>query len=303
MTVGDDGSTRSALIARVRGLASRALALPPIDTARRVLDAFNDAGGGLLAGGLAYAALFALLPGLLLVTGLLGVLVTDPARQQAAVDAIASAFPPLGSIADQTLAQVSAGAVPVSALGLAGLAWGASRFYGSLDDAFARIFRNAPARGLVARIVRGLLAVVFLTVVFLGGVALTGIASALVDEAPFGVPIPLDVRGLWRLAAPAIAAVVFVVGVGIVYRLVPDRHIPIRALWLPALVVGVLLAAFTQVFAFVAPRLIGVAAVYGSLAAIFSLMVWLATTFQALLLGVAWVRVRLDGTGPPPVAP
>ncbi len=303
MSGGDEGSTRSALIARVRRIAARVLALPPAATARAVLDTFDAAGGGLLAGGLAYSALFALLPGLLLVTGLLGVLVTDPDRQAAAVDAIGRAFPPLAPIAAQSLAQVSAGAVPVSALGLAGLAWGASRFYGSLDDAFARIFRNAPVRGFLERIVRGLLSVVFLAIVFIGGVALTGIASALVDERPFGIAVPLDVRAVWRYAAPAIAAVVFVVGVAIVYRLVPGRRIPLRALWPPAVVVGVVLAAFTQLFTYLAPRLIGVAAVYGSLAAIFSLMVWLGTTFQVLLLGAAWVRVRLDGAPAPAVAP
>jgi membrane protein len=303
MSGGDEGSTRSALIARLRRIAASVLALPPVATARAVLDSFGEAGGGLLAGGLAYSALFALLPGLLLVTGLLGLFVTDPARQAAAVDAIGRAFPPLASIAGQSLAQVSAGAVPVSALGLAGLAWGASRFYGSLDDAFARIFRNAPVRSFLERIVRGLLSVVFLAVVFIGGIALTGIASALVDERPFGVAIPLDVREVWRTAAPGIAAIVFVAGVGIVYRLVPDRHVSLGALWLPALVVGVVLAAFTQLFTFVAPRLIGVAAVYGSLAAIFSLMVWLGTTFQVLLIGAAWVRVRLDGRPAPTVAP
>jgi membrane protein len=285
---------------RLRHVAARVLDLPPVRTGRAVLDSFNQAGGGLLAGGLAYAALFALLPGLLLLAGLLGLFVTEPSRQQAAVDAIGRAFPPLGPIAAQALAQVSAGAVPVSVLGIAGLAWGASRFYGSLDDAFARIFRNAPVRGLVTRIVRGLLSIVLLVFVFIGGVALTGIASALVDEQPFGVAIPFDVRELWRYLAPGVAAFVYVLGVGIVYRLVPDRRVTVRALWLPALVVGIVLAVFTQLFTYIAPRLIGAAAIYGSVAAIFSLMVWLGTSFQALLLGAAWVRVRLDPPAPPP---
>lgn len=282
----------------VASVVASVVALGPVRTATEVLDGFNAAGGGLLAGGLAYAALFALLPGLLLVTGLLGFVVRDPAREQDAIGAIGQAFPPLASIAGQTLDQVSAGAVPVSGLGLAGLAWGASRFYGSLDDAFARIFRESPARGFVERLVRGLLSVVFLVVVFLGGVALTGIASALVEESPFGVGVSEATRIAWRLAAPAVAAVVFVLGVAVVYRLVPDRHVSIRALWLPSLAVGIALAAFTQLFTFVAPRLIGAAAVYGSLAAIFSLMVWLATVFQALLIGAAWVRVRLDPPTP-----
>jgi membrane protein len=266
---------------------------------------FDAAGGGLLAGGLAYAALFALLPGLLLLTGLLGLLIADPVREHEAVAAIGQTFPPLAGIADQTLSQVSRGAVPVSLIGIAGLAWGASRFYGSLDDAFARIFAKTPARGLVERIVRGLVSVVFLVVVFLGGVVLTGVASALADTSPFGIPVGEGTRLLWRLIGPALAAAAFVAGVGLIYRLVPDRRVSIRALWLPALVVGVALALFTQLFTLLAPRLIGAAAVYGSLAAIFSLMVWLATGFQALLLGAAWVRVRVEPVAgsSPPVAP
>jgi membrane protein len=286
---------------RFRPLIERILRLPPVATARSILDAYNGAGGALMAGGLAYAALFALLPGLLLLTGILGLLIRDPGRQRSAVDAIGTTFPPLASIAGQTLSQVSSGAVPVSVIGLAGLAWGASRFYGSLDDAFARIFRDAPQRSMVDRIVRGLLSVVFLVVVFVGGVAVTGIASAVVEGSPFGVTVSGGTRQLWQLAGPALAALVFIVGIGIVYRLVPDRTVTLGALWLPALVVGIVLAVFTQLFTFVAPRLIGVAAVYGSLAAIFSLMVWLGTMFQALLLGAAWVRVRLERA--PAIAP
>jgi membrane protein len=263
-----------------------------------VFDVFNSAGGGLIAGGLAYAALFALVPALLLVAGLLGLLVSDPERQHAAVSAIGDTFPPLAGIADETVTQVSAGAVPVSVLGLAGLAWGASRFYGSLDDAFARIFREAAPRGFVERIVRGLVSVVFLVVVFIGGVALTGIASAVIQESLFGVVVSEGTRSLWRIAAPSVTAVVFVLGVGVIYKLVPDVSVPIRALWLPALLVGIVLAVFTDLFTFLAPRLIGAAAVYGSLAAIFSLMVWLATTFQVLLLGASWVRVRVEPPTP-----
>jgi membrane protein len=286
---------------RLRRVAARVLAFGPVATGREVLDVFGTAGGGLLAGGLAYAALFALLPALLLVTGILGLVIRDPEREHAAVAAIGQAFPPLAAIAGRTVSEVSAGAVPVSGLGLAGLAWGASRFYGSLDDAFARIFRDAQARGLVARILRGLLSVVFLVVVFIGGVALTGIASAVIDQSPFGIVMSEGTRSVWQLAGPAVAALVFVLGVALVYRLVPDRRIPLRTLALPSLLVGVALAIFTQLFTYVAPRLIGAAAVYGSLAAIFSLMVWLATMFQALLLGAAWIHVRLErGDGPAP---
>ena len=40
------------------------------------------------------------------------------------------------------------------------------------------------------------------------------------------------------------------------------------------------------------PRLVGVAALAGSLASAFIALAWLSFTFQALLYGAAWVRVR-----------
>jgi uncharacterized BrkB/YihY/UPF0761 family membrane protein len=74
---------------------------------------------------------------------------------------------------------------------------------------------------------------------------------------------------------------------------VPARHVPWRALLPPAIAVGILLAALTQLFSYIAPRLIGTAAVYGTFVAIFAAMVWLSTGFQLLLVGAAWVRERL----------
>jgi uncharacterized BrkB/YihY/UPF0761 family membrane protein len=63
----------------------------------------------------------------------------------------------------------------------------------------------------------------------------------------------------------------------------------------PAIVVGIALALFTQLFTYIAPRLIGAAALYGTFVAIFALLVWLGFSFQALLLGASWVRVRTVG--------
>ena len=64
---------------------------------------------------------------------------------------------------------------------------------------------------------------------------------------------------------------------------------------MPAVVVGAAIVVLTQVFAFLVPRLVGVAALAGSLASAFIALAWLSFSFQALLYGAAWVRVREDG--------
>jgi membrane protein len=270
---------------------SRLLGWRALVSARQVLQRFEAAGGGLLAGGLTYSALFALLPCLLLLSGVLGLIVGDAERRRAIVEGIGQSLPPLSGLVDASLQSMTDGAVGFGTVGLIGFAWGASRFYGSLDDAMARIFTDAPKRGLVSRTVRGVLSVGLLVCVFIVGLALTGLGSYLAQETAgrFGA----DTRQLWALATPVITAFVFVGAIGTIYRLVPARRVSWRALRLPAITVGIVLAVITQLFSYVAPRLIGTAAVYGTFVAIFAAMVWLSTAFQILLLGAAWVRERI----------
>jgi membrane protein len=275
----------------VRATADRALGLSPVQTTRRVLDAYGAAGGGLLAGGLTYSALFALLPSLLLLTGILGFVVDDPERRIAIVRGIGQALPPLAGIVSASLEQITEDAAGFGTVGLIGLAWGASHFYGSLDDAFARIFHDAPRRGFLVRTVRGLLSVVLLVTVFIAGLVLTGIASYLAEQTTsrFGD----GSKAFWQIASPVLAGVVFVAATAAIYRLVPAQATPWRAVGPPAVVVGVALTLLTQLFSYVAPRLIGIGSVYVAFVAVFAAMVWLSTGFQILLIGAAWARDRM----------
>jgi membrane protein len=279
----------------LRRLIDRVAGWLPVQTARTVLATFDQAGGGLLAGGLTYSALFALLPTLLLLTGILGLVVDDPERRRAILESLGDALPPLREFLEANLDALTDGATGFGILGLLGLAWGASRFYGSLDDALGRIFSSAPRRGLVSKTLRGLLSVVLLISVFVIALVLTGIASYLAAET--AAALGTEARTFWGVVTPLLSAVVFVVTTSAVYRLLPARTVSWRALWWPAVVIGIVLAAITQLFSYVAPRLIGTAAVYGAFVAIFAAMIWLSALFQVLLIGAAWVRVRLDTPG------
>ena len=61
-------------------LIDRVLALGPVAWLLPILDIYNAAGGGLLAAGLAFSSLFAILPAILLVIGVVGVVLGDTAR-------------------------------------------------------------------------------------------------------------------------------------------------------------------------------------------------------------------------------
>lgn len=286
-----------------RGLRTRLAGLPDharLRGPRDVLDRFDDAGGSLLAGGLAFSALFALVPGLLLAAGVAGLLIGDPEKRAEVLADIVRHVPPLRDLLTSGLDELAAGAVPVSLVGGIGLLWGASRLYVSLEAAFARIFSDAPRRSLVLRNAWGLVSVFAFLIAVLVAIVGSGVASFLAASVLSGPDVAG--AGLWQFVSPIAAAIVTAIAVMLVYRAVPSRHPRWGSLVLPAIVVGVSLAILTQAFVYVAPRLAGIAFVLGGLAAVFVALAWLSLAFQVLLVGAAWVAVR-SRAGPGAIKP
>jgi membrane protein len=280
----------------MRAFAARAAdvlgGIPAVRTLVATLAVYDAAGGGLVAGGLAYSALIALVPGLLLVASAIGLFVTDPAVQDRIVDAIAVALPPLESVVRIALRSVADGAVPTSIVALLGLLWGSSRFYAALDYAFSRVFPGSHGRNEIVRTLRGVVVTVLFVTLPVVALIVGSVTSWVLDLAPAGVEIRGLGRTLWQVASPVGSFVLFACVVAAVYRFVPPAPVPVRAFLRPALVAGLALAGFTQLFTFIAPRIVGFAALYGTFVAIFALLAWLSIGFNVLLLGASWARVR-----------
>jgi membrane protein len=275
-----------------RALLAGLLERPWVAVARRVLTVYGQAPGGLLANGLAFTALFAIVPIALVTLGVAGLLVDDPTVQGQLATALASLFPPLADLIDRALESLSAGAAITSIVGIAGLLWTVSQFYVTLDIAFSRIFTESPERDLVQRTARG-----FLWVAGLVGVVVALIVAGSLAAAAEAL-LPTSATALTAFGRIASSPPV-VVGVGVlltlvIYRVVPNRTPSLAATLLPAAVAGLAIVILSQLFVFVAPRIVGAAAVAGPLATAFIALAWLSFTFQILLLGAAWARVRAD---------
>jgi len=273
-------------------ILERFLDRPRVALLRAVLDVYGRAPGGLLANGLAFAALFAAFPVALVTLGVAGWIVDDPAIQARLARAIGTVLPPLRDLVDQALLALSDGAAVTSAVGIVGLIWTVSQFYVTLDVAFARVFADRQERNVFRRTARGFVSVAGLVGVIVALIVGGSLAAAAEAFLPSSSP-SLALVGRVLRSVPVVTAIGVVV-IAIVYRVVPPRSPSWKAIWLPALVAGVGIVALSQLFLFVAPRLIGAALVAGSLATAFIALAWLSFTFQALLLGAAWVRVRDD---------
>jgi membrane protein len=268
----------------------RFLDRPRVAYIRSILDTYGAAAGGLLANGLAFSALFAVIPTVVLVLGLAGLFIDDAATQQKLVDALSDVFPPLRELLENILGSLTQSAALTSIVGFIGLLWTVGQFRGALDVAFARIFAGEPERDIVRRTLLGFAWVAILLVVVVGLIVVASLATLFDALIPGTVPMTGAVAGVLTsgpvLLALAVAVVMFV------YRTLPPRAPAWSSIRVPAVIVGVIIVILTQVFTFLVPRLVGSVALAGSLAAAFIALAWFSFSFQALLYGASWVRVR-----------
>ena len=265
---------------------------PRVAEVRRVLDVYGRAPGGLLANGLAFSALFAVVPIALVTLGVAGLLVDNPGVQEQLAQALGAVVPPLAELIDQALVAMAQGAALTSIIGVLGLIWTVSQFYVTIDVAFARIFTDRPERDVLRRTARGFVWVaglVGVVVALIVGGSLAAAAEALLPTTTTALTVIGRV-----VTSPPVVILVTVGVVLVIYRIVPPRSPSLRSAVVPAIVAGLGIYLLGQVFLFAAPRIVGVAALAGSLATAFIALAWLSFSFQILLLGAAWVRVRDD---------
>ena len=287
-------------------ILARVMDRPQVAKVMRVLDIYGHAAGGLLANGLSFSALFAAIPTTLLVLGVAGCITAgNPQASTRVANALIEAFPPLAELINGAVDAVSRGAALTSLIGVVGVIWTVSQLYGALDVAFARIFAEAPERDIIRRTARGFLVVLLIGGAIVAFVVLVSLAGLIDAFLPGEMPIASLTISVVR-SIPFLSLVAALV-VLVTYHELPSTAPRWRSAFAPAIVVGIAIVVLSQIFVALVPRLVGVAALAGSLASAFIALAWLSFTFQALLYGAAWVRVRdeaadravSDGLGSP----
>lgn len=276
-----------------RATLARILDAPHVAAVRAPLNLYGRAAGGLLANGLAFSALFAAVPTVLLVLGLVGWVAHDQVTLERISATLISTFPPLAGLIGDSVQALGDGAALTSLVGIVGVIWTVSQFYGALDLAIARIYSNEPERSMILRTARGFATVVLLAGSVIGLIVLGSLVVALdATSVTRDQPVELLVA---LLNSPIVLIMLASLVVALIYRAVPPRTPSWPALGIPAVTVGAVTVVLSRAFVFLVPRLVGVEALAGSLASAFVTLAWLSLTFQTLLLGAAWVRVRDEG--------
>jgi membrane protein len=272
---------------RLVAVSTRVVGIPRVALARRVLDRFGAADGGLLAAGVAYNSVLALIPIGIVATGFAGLVLNDARSRADMVRSIAAFLPPLAGVVDEIVAGLSRASPSLSIVGLFLAAWGTSRLFASLESAIATMDIGGPRRSLVRRTARRIGSIAILVGIVLSALVATPILAIAVEMSGTG-PAHALLDLLLVVLPPALGGV----ALAVVYRLIPLPRPRWRAIGPPAVVGAVTLVILTRVFVFVAPRIFGANLVYGTLGAILVGLTWLDLVFTVVLLGAAWVQER-----------
>jgi membrane protein len=292
---------------RLEALQRSILRRPRVLAVRDVMRAYDQSGGAMLSAALSYFAFFTLVPSLLLFVSVLGLLVESSDLRAELIAGLVDRIGPIRDVATAVIDGLSGSGRTGTIIGVLGLLWGASGFYGALQDALQRMFPGPTSRGLLPTRIRGVLTVVLILGSMLAAVVLV-FAVPIISEwltagcrTRTGSPLPLVAQACdvdfgtigAAVAVVATMAVAFLAALA-VYVMVPSHGATFRQAFWPALIVGLLIGAFTSLFGWVAPLLVRQWVALGIVGSVFIALVWLNLLFQALIYGAAWARLNRD---------
>ena len=241
---------------------------------RESLRSFGANRGLQAAATLAYYGFLSLMPMLLLAVFLLGLFVASSDR---ALEALAATVRGLYPDFNEAILRDVAKIAGQKAWGLASivvLAWSMTPFAGALRAALHNIFKREASLHFVKAKLRDMLAVFWLMIFFV----LFAASRVLLSSQPAWLGW-LDLVD-WMLP-PLITAAVL----AILYRVFAPLRLPWRALLIGGATASLLLAAMRPLFGLVLHYNPGFGYAFGSLKAIFLLLVWVYYLFAAILLG------------------
>jgi membrane protein len=259
----------------------------------------------LVAGGVTYAILLALFPGLAALVSLYG-LVLDPSQVERQVGALSGVLPDQTRqmLADELhqLVTASSGTLGISAvLGLLLAVWSASRGMSGLITALNIAYEETEKRSFFKVNLVALALTVALTVGGIVVIALLGFLPVAVQVLPLGQ----QTRWLLLILQWPLLVVFFMLGLAIFYRYAPSRDEPQWRWVSPGVAVAVTLWIVASIgFRVYVANFNSYDKTYGSLGGVIILLTWLyfssfAVLFGAVVNAQSEKQTRKDSTAGP----
>ncbi|HLB75528.1 MAG TPA: YihY/virulence factor BrkB family protein, partial [Candidatus Dormibacteraeota bacterium] len=197
---------------------------------------------------IAWNALFAMFPTVLVVAAILGIVLQVAGITTTQIYTRLLSLIPTNPQTVQELVKVLAGVKEQTGLlalvGLGGLVWGGSALFGAMEQAFAIVYHVRPRSFIPGKLMS--VAMIFLFTILAGVAVTTSSVLPVMNQLP-NVPA--------FLAGDAAAALQLVIGIVagfilylVIYFVVPNRRLGLSQVWPGALVAGILFEVVTLIF-------------------------------------------------------
>jgi membrane protein len=239
----------------------------------------------LRAAALTYYAIFSIFPLLILLTTLLALIMRNPDRQQAVIDAVINMMPAGTEIITDLIQSVVASRTVPSIIAVITLLWAATGFLRGLLSAIDLIHSREYTHGSI--VMRGVgVLVILLTVpgLFLL-LFLSSISALLLEFIPFDFPSQIDSL-LHVLASGFVVFIVATLAFFLLMHYAPTRRAPARITMISSLITAAAWVLLGYGFSwYLSSGFSNFNVVYGSIGAVMALMLYLYLTNAVILLG------------------
>jgi membrane protein len=243
-----------------------------------------------MAAAISYYAFFSLFPLLIFMVSIFGIFLESSSLQKDLIDKVLE-FLPLTSDKGRNEVRDAIGAIagisiPLSMVGLLGLAWSASAMFGAIRTSLNVAWNIRTSRHFVKQKLLDLGMMAGVGVFFLLSIGTTALLRTAQEASPDILgPLSSDTALFWR-ATPHLMPAIFSFGAFIVlYRFVPSAPIKIGDVWAGALIATVFFEIIKNGFSFYVANFGRYDVVYGSLGAVVALLFWLYLSAVVLLFG------------------
>ena len=282
----------------------RLLQIFPVELVIRTIQELGRNDATHLSAGIAYYSLLSLFPLLLGLIAILGTILPSETVQKEIFEFLEANMPIAVDLVQRNITSVIQFRSKLGIISVGGLFWTGSLMFGAISRAINRAWNVHQDRPFYIRKLRDVGMALGISILFLLSQGVTAFFSVIqsfnLPRLPFPAIVP-DVTITSRLMAFFVILIIFL----LLYKFIPNTKTHWRYIWTGALLAAFMFDASKNLFIFYLNHFAHYEIIYGSMASIIALLIWIFFSAFILVFGAAlsaeYTRMRLGANRGEPI--
>jgi len=264
---------------------------PAADFAKNLVKEFKEDNSALVAAAVSFFIFLSLVPLLLLAVASLGFIFRSEQQAFELLRDTVSTYSPVmaeegGPGLRMILEDVIRGSSAATGIGTIFLLWSGSQAFVNLEKAI-NIAWGTAHRGFIKSRIISIVLLIFVGILLLLSFLTTTAANAIqaYDIELFGQDLSEAFGFVWKFLSLLLPLVITIGTFTLIYKILPNTRVPITPAFVGGLVAGLLWEIAKQVFSWYVTNFANFSAVYGSLASLILLLLWIYYSSIVTLFG------------------